>query len=324
MYEKITKKLFSVNSVALFMHINPDGDCIGSCLAMYKYLSNMGLNVSIFAEESNDIGSKYSILPNIEVINAKPLCHYDLGIALDCAGASRLGKRQSSIFFDKCDDHACFDHHATAEPFVEDLVYENVAATTQLLYKFFMENNPSYIDKEVAECLYAGLVTDCGAFSYSNTTEETVRIGAELLKYGIDGHHIIFKLMKEETREVFTLKNRVLSNAKFFLDGQLCIISFRRSDFEATGTTAKDTEGIINNIVNISGVKFAVSLAEMDDIKAFKVGIRSKDGASASAFARVFGGGGHFNAAGCRIYADYDTAQTKLIETAKSILENND
>lgn len=324
MYERITKKLFSVNTVALFMHINPDGDCLGSALAMYKYLTNMGLRVDVFAEDSNEIGAKYAILPNVNIINAKTAGRYDLGIAVDCAGASRLGKRQSDIFFGKCEDHACFDHHSTSEPFVEDLIYENTASTTQILYKFFVENNPKYIDKDVAVCLYAGLVTDSGAFAFSNTTVETLEIASKLLKYGFDGHEIIFKLMKEETPEVFALKTRVLTGAKFYFDGQLGIIAFRKQDFIETKTTPKDTEGIINNIINIKGVKFAVSIAEMNECQAFKVGIRSKDGASASAFAKAFGGGGHFNASGCRIYADYETTTAKLIATAKSLLENND
>ncbi len=321
MYESITKKLLSVSTIALFMHINPDGDCIGSALAMYKYLKNMGLDVSVFAENSADISSKYDILPNIKVINSKPAGHYDLGIALDCGSAQRLGRRQAGIFFDKCADHACFDHHASSEPFVEALVFENVAATAQILYKFFKETNPVFIDKEVAECLYAGIVTDCGAFSYSNTTQETLQIGADLLKFGIDGYNIIFKLMKEETPAAFALKTRVLSKTQFFFDGQLGIVSFRKEDFAITGTTPKDTDGIINNVINIKGVKFAVSLAEMDDVTAFKIGIRSKDGASAAEFAEAFGGGGHFNAAGCRIYADYDTAINKLVKTAETLLQ---
>ncbi len=323
MYERITKKLFSAETVALFMHINPDGDCVGSSLALYHYLKNLGKDVYVFAEEKGDIRENLAFLPSIDVINSRSLKRYDLGIAVDCGAASRMGKMQSGIFFGKCDDLACFDHHATSEPFVEDLIFENVAATCQILYKFMAENDITAIDRNVALCLYTGMVTDSGAFSFSNTTEETLEIASKLLKYGINGPEIIFKVMKEESREVFTLKARTLANAQFFLDGKVGLITFLQDDFKTTGTTPKDTEGIINNIVNIKGVKLAISISEMAECTAFKVGIRSKDGADAGKFAAKFGGGGHFNASGCRIYATFTETVDKLLKAAEELLDEN-
>ncbi len=323
MYERITKKLFSAETIALFMHINPDGDCVGSSLALYHYLKNLGKDVYVFAEEKGDIRENLSFLPSIEVINSRSLKRYDLGIAVDCGAASRMGKVPSGIFFTKCDDLACFDHHATSEPFVDDLIFENVAATCQILYKFMVENDATAIDRNVALCLYTGMVTDSGAFSFSNTTEETLEIASKLLKYGINGPEIIFKVMKEERREVFALKARTLANAQFFLDGRVGLITFLQDDFKTTGTTPKDTEGIINNIVNIKGVKLAISISEMAECTAFKVGIRSKDGADAGKFAAKFGGGGHFNASGCRIYATFTETVDKLLKAAEELLDEN-
>ncbi len=323
MYERITKKLFSAETIALFMHINPDGDCVGSSLALYHYLLNMGKDVYVFTEEKADIRENLKILPNIDVINSRALKRYDLGIALDCGAASRMGKICSGVFFNKCEDHACFDHHQTSEPFVEDLVFENVAATCQILYKFMVENDESFIDRNVAMCLYAGMVTDSGAFSFSNTTEETLQIAAKLLKYGLNSYEIIFKLTKEERPEVFKLKARTLSNAQFFLDGRVGLITFLQDDFKETGTLPKDTEGMINNIVNVKGVKLAISISEMEGVSAFKVGVRSKDGVDAGKFAALFGGGGHFNASGCRIYATLTETVEKLLNAAKEILDGN-
>ena len=98
--------------------------------------------------------------------------------------------------------------------------------------------------------------------------------------------------------------------------------TFLKDDFEKTGTSPKDTEGIINNIVNIKGVKLAISVAEMEDQPAFKIGIRSKDDVDAGKFASLFGGGGHFNASGCRIYANLTETMEKLLRASKQILEN--
>ncbi|MBR2480471.1 MAG: bifunctional oligoribonuclease/PAP phosphatase NrnA [Clostridia bacterium] len=322
MYESITKKLFSAETVAVFMHINPDGDCVGSSLALYHYLRNLGKEVYVFTEVKEDIRENLSILPAIEVINSKNLKHYDLGIAVDCGSASRMGKNCAGIFFNKCDDHACFDHHETGEPFVQDLIYENVSSTCEILYKFMIENDANGIDYNVAFCLYAGMVTDSGAFTFNNTSEKTLEIASKLLKYGIKGHEVIYKLIKEETPQVFALKARTLSGAQFFMDGKVGVITFLKDDFEKTGTRPKDTEGIINNIINIKGVKLAISVAEMEDQPAFKIGIRSKDGVDAGKFASLFGGGGHFNASGCRIYANLTETIDKLLKASKQILED--
>lgn len=324
MYERITKKLFSAETIAVFMHVNPDGDCVGSSLALYHYLRNLGKEVYVFCEQKEDIRENLYVLPGIEVINSKELKYYDLGIAVDCGSAPRMGKDCAKKFFNRCDDHACFDHHETGEPFVEDLIFENVASTTQILYKFMVENDESAIDKNVATCLYAGIVTDSGIFSFSSVTSETLLIASKLLKYGIDGHMLSFKLMKEETPEVYALKCKALANTRFYMDGKVAIISFTREDYLKTGTRAYDTEVAINNVLNIKGVKLAISVAEMEDQPAFKIGIRTKDGVNAGKYASMFGGGGHFNASGCRIYASLNETINKLLSAAERFLEDYD
>ncbi len=324
MYERITKRLFSAETVAVFMHINPDGDCVGSSLAMYRYLTNLGKKVDVYIEKKEDIRENLNILPGIETIGVCENNRYDLGIALDCGSANRMGTKCAKVYFDKCAERICFDHHETAEPFADETVFENVAATAQILYKFFKENDASAIDKEVATCLYAGILTDTGALSFSNTTDETLSIAVELRGYGINAYELVYKLVKEERREIFELKNRVLGAAKFFLDDRMGLISFMRTDFDATHTSDKDTEGIINSVINIEGVKIAVSVAEMSDKKAFKVGIRTKDDVNAGKFAALFGGGGHFNASGCRIYADYEETVNRLVKAAKLVLDGDE
>ena len=322
MYESITKKLFSAETVAVFTHVNPDGDCVGSGLALYHYLRNLGKDVYVFTEVKEDVRENLSFLPAVETINSRSLKRYDLGIAVDCGGAGRMGKTCSQIFFSRCDDLACFDHHETGEPFVDDLVYENVSSTCEILYKFMVENDESAIDKNVALCLYSGMVTDSGAFTFSNTTLKTLEIAMQLIKYGINFPEVIYKLNKAEGKNVFDLKARTLNGARFYMDGQVGIITFLKDDFALTGTLPKDTEGMINNIINVKGVKLAISVAEMEDQPAFKIGVRSRDGVDAGKFASLFGGGGHFNASGCRIYATLGETIDKLLKAAKKILED--
>ena len=97
MYERITKRLFSAESVAVFMHINPDGDCVGSSLAMYAYLKNLGKTVDVYVEKKEDIRENLRILPNIEAIGVCEGKRYDLGIALDCGSASRMGNASAKV-----------------------------------------------------------------------------------------------------------------------------------------------------------------------------------------------------------------------------------
>ncbi|MBQ8177586.1 MAG: bifunctional oligoribonuclease/PAP phosphatase NrnA [Clostridia bacterium] len=324
MYESITKKLFSAESIAVFMHVNPDGDCVGSSLALYHYLRNLGKEVFVFTENKAEIRDNLYILPGIEVINAREQKYYDLGIAVDCGSSPRMGKECAKKFFSKCDDHACFDHHVTGEPFVDDLVFENVASTTQILYKFMVENDASAIDKNVAICLYAGLVTDSNLFSFSSTSAETLEIASKLLKYGIDGHLLGFKLLKEVSKETYALRARMLSSTQLYFDGRVGVIVCVRDDYIQTGTKIYDTEGVINDLLNVKGVKIAVSLAEMEDQAAFKVGIRTKDGVDAGKMASLFGGGGHFNASGCRLYGSLTDTMNKLLKAAKYVLDGED
>lgn len=320
MYETVIKKLHSASSVAVFMHINPDGDCVSSSLALYSYLSKAGKKVACFLEDGNKIRDNLSFLPNIEVINSQPFVPCDLGIAVDCATASRLGANSYKKFL-RCSDHICIDHHISGTPFVETMILEpKAASTTQILYKLFKEFDASLIDKDIATLLYSGLITDSGGLSFSSTTAETMRIAAELAQHGIDIYNINRRLNKDIKMGVFNLTNRILSSARFFDNNRIGIISFRQEDFDITGTTVEDTEGIINEIINIDEVKVAIAVSEIDK-DAFKVGVRTKDGIDASAIAGYFGGGGHFYASGCRIYSNYNSAISKLIEISGKVLD---
>ncbi|HOK81491.1 MAG TPA: bifunctional oligoribonuclease/PAP phosphatase NrnA [Clostridia bacterium] len=319
MYETVIKKLHSAQSIAVFMHISPDADCVSSTLAVYAYLTKAGKSVHCFVEEGNKIRDNLLFLPHVEVINAEQFKTYDLGIAVDCATPGRLGPNNYKKF-QKCADHICIDHHISNTPFVEATILEpKAASTTQILYKLFKEFDKNLIDKDIATLLYAGLLTDSGGFSFSATTAETMKIAAELAAYGIDIYTLNRKLIKETKLSVFNLTNRILSRAEFYYDNRVGLIWFRRDDFDQTDTSIEDTEGIVNEIINIDEVKIAIAVSEMDE-NAYKVGIRTKDGIDASACAAYFGGGGHFNASGCRIHADFQTTIAKLLEMAGNVL----
>lgn len=322
MYTKFVNVIKKCQTFAIFTHINPDGDAVGSSLALHTYLLNAGKTSHLFLPNSDkNIPPKLTFLPGTDEYNKNaPMADYDCAIALDCGDVSRLSDENLRIFI-KCKNRIVIDHHESHEAFAPLTMLEiNSASTTQIVYKLLRATDKKYIDKNVALLLYVGLVTDSGSFSYTSTSAETHNVAAELLDYGIDAGYVSRKVMKDTPHNIFNLKNRVLSKTKFFENNAIAFVSYIDDDFEATGTTEADTEGIINNILDIDTVEIAISLAEIKD-KAYKVSFRTKEKVNAANLAKIFGGGGHANAAGCRVYGYFEDVCNKLISAATEMLK---
>lgn len=320
MYESLISKFYEADTVSIFMHIRPDGDCIGSALALYGFLKNIGKKPYVFLEEGNEIKDSLKFLPYIDVINAPAPKRFDLAVAVDCGSASRMGNGAFKIFL-KAKDFVCIDHHEMSTPFTETVVLEPLAAsTTQILYKIFKETDKSAIDANVATLIYAGLMADSGSLTYSSTTAESMLVAAETVALGANPYEINKKLFKDTPINTFKLTSRVLSRAEFYFDNKVGVITFFEKDFQETGTVKSDTDGIINNIIDIKEVKLALAVSEAED-NSYRISVRSKDGVNAGAFAENFGGGGHFAASGLRIYAKYNVVLEKLLEVAKKFID---
>ncbi|HHT83303.1 MAG TPA: hypothetical protein GXZ92_02425 [Clostridiales bacterium] len=324
MYDRLIEELNAAADIAVFVHINPDGDSVGSSLALYNFLKKKNKTVHLYSPNADgSIPAKFSYLKNYNAYNAERLTdkQYDCAVALDCGDASRLSEDNFKIF-KKAKTKIVIDHHESHENFASITVCEpQASSTTQILYKILKEFDKSAIDKDIALALYTGLVTDSGSFSYSSTSPETHIVASELLAYGIDAGFVSRKVMKDTPYALFNLKNRALSKTKFYENNNIAVINFKNDDFLATETTEADTEGIINNILDIDTVEIAISIAEIND-KAFKVSFRTKGKVSAVELAKIFGGGGHAMAAGCRIYGYYDDIYNKLITTAMEMLKH--
>ncbi len=300
--------------------MKPDGDAIGSSLAVYTFLKKLNKNVHCFFPDKNKaIQAKFNFLKNSDVFNKEKANTYECALALDCGDSSRLGDENIKIF-NKSKNTIAIDHHGSHEEFAQTTLLEaRASSTTQIIYKLLEQYDKSLIDLDIATQLYTGLVTDSGSFSYSSTSEETHNIAAKLLSYGIDAGEISRKVMKDIPLNLFKLRAKVLSQAKFYQDNKIAVISFRTEDFLATNTTQDDTEGLINNILDVDTVEVAISIAEIKD-KSYKVSFRTKDKVNATSLANIFGGGGHVNAAGCRIYGYYEDIYNKLLNSATEML----
>ena len=171
------------------------------------------------------------------------------------------------------------------------------------------------IDDTVAKSLFCGIVTDTGCFSYSNVTRRTHEIACKLLEYDFDPQEVIYKAYSSESTQKFNLKRRALAKAKL-VDEQIAFIFFMKEDFEVTGTTSDDTEGIVSELINVDSVKVAYALSQVGE-RNFKLSIRSKDPVDAADIAMQFGGGGHRLAAGCRVNGYLEDIVEKLTKLAK-------
>ncbi len=309
-FANIIKIINKANDVALYCHTNPDGDALGSMLALGFALEKKGKKVSLYCD--TPISARNSLFKGSEKIALPDLSVHELGISVDCSDIDRLGGAVKSFL--SCKSQIAIDHHRSFKRFTEICyVDKDACACAQIIYKLLKEMKA--IDKLVAESLFAGIVTDSGCFAFSSVTPETHVIAAELMMHGFDAAETIYRVYRCTSKERFDLKRLALSKAKLYNDNQIGIIVFTIDDFKKTNTSALDTEGIINELIDIGSVKVAYALSEVGD-KNYKLSIRSKDPIDASEIAGVYGGGGHKNAAGCRVNGYLEDIIERIVKLA--------
>lgn len=313
-YRSMADMLLGARDVAVFCHISPDGDTLASALAVYRALTPRGISVSLYSEDG--VPEKYKFLEGAELFTRAGKRVHELALAVDCSDIDRLGGGARAFLAAK--KRAVIDHHKTHIKFAPStLVDSDAAACAEIVYRVL--DSAGLVDKSVAEALFVGIVTDTGCFRFSSTTAETHAIAADLMRRGIDAEALVCNSYSKTTRSIFALKQRVLGGCKFYDDGKIAVIAFRKKDFEETGTTTADTDGVIDPVIAIAGVEVAFSIAEVAD-KSFKISIRTGGGADASDIAAVFGGGGHSRAAGCRLNGYYEDIVDKLMKAARDRL----
>lgn len=312
---QIYKAVQRAGSVSLYCHTNPDGDTLCCALALRRALISMNKTVDVFCD--GEIPKKYQSLPDVQNITLPNKGTHDLAIALDCSDLDRLGGAMKSYLSAK--GQIVIDHHLTHMKFGDiSLVQPEAAACAEIIYDLlsYMKS----IDDVTAELIFSGIVADTGCFQFSSTTARTHEIAFNLIqKYSFDASGVVYRLQKRTTPEVFKLKIKVLNNCKLFLDGKVAIITFKQTDFDQTGTTSSDTEGIIIDVIDIDGVEIAFALTEVND-KSYRISVRTKNYVNAADLAAEFGGGGHVRASGLRLSGFYEDIIDKLLKSSRDRL----
>jgi phosphoesterase RecJ-like protein len=298
-------------------HVHPDGDAIGSTLAVKGILEKLGKEAVMV--NASPIPYKFRFLPECEaIVQPQDISEsFDGVVAVDVADRERMGAVLEMLPADL--PLLNIDHHSTNDRFgTVNLVVDDAAATTQILFRL-VQTMKLPLGRELAVSLYTGLVTDTGGFRYSNTTPAVMEMAASLLRCGVDAGAIADQVLETMTRGQLALLKRALSTLQFSLDGRIAWIWLSRHDLEETEAEADDWDGIVNYARNVAGVDVGILFRETEEGQV-KVSLRSREVVDVAVLAHVFGGGGHARAAGCTLSGNRSEVENRLLEQVKEAL----
>jgi phosphoesterase RecJ-like protein len=302
--EMAGKLLQEAHKIVLCSHIDPDGDTLGSTLALFHALKSIGKEVIITVDDS--IPFTLSFIPGIKEyrhFQADEHVDADLLVILDSSSADRAGNVLKVV-------HAKhilnIDHHKTNTRFAEYLYVDaKAAATAEIIYEL-LQKMQIPLTKEMAYCIFTGLSTDTGSFKYSNTTATTMRIAAKLLEMGVDPS-VISDNIELKKRSTVTMLSKVLQTLTFVHDGQVAYIEIKNDIYDKD----VETDSFISFPRYIEGVCVAILFKGVEP-NLTRVSMRSKT-IDVSKIALSFGGGGHQKAAGCSVNANLEEAKKQIL-----------
>ncbi|NLJ96185.1 MAG: bifunctional oligoribonuclease/PAP phosphatase NrnA [Clostridiales bacterium] len=294
----IEREIKGAKKIAIAGHIRPDGDCIGSCTALYQYLKlcRKELNdpqIDVYLEP---FGREFDLLTGADIVRHTYDFDdtYDVFISLDCSSLDRIG--DALRYFNSAKKTICIDHHITNNNFADiNYVEAEASSTCEVLYNLL---NKDKITKEIAESLYVGIVHDTGIFRHSSTSDKTMEIAADLMRKGINFTKLIDDTFIQKTYMQLQILGRCLIDSMIILDGRVIISHLSRKELEFYNASHSDLDGIIDQLRTAKGTEVAIFIYETDTNE-HKVSLRSNGLVDVSKIAHFFSGGGHVRAAGC-------------------------
>ena len=308
-YPKIISKIKDSNKIAIMSHIMPDGDNVGSSLALYNALKKSGKDVHLILDD--EIPKVYKFLKYADKVKSPGQYEsFDVVIALDCGDAKRLGKCRLYL---ENNFVINIDHHISNDEFGNlNMVDSNASATGEIIYQIIKILGID-MDKEISECLYTAIVTDTGQFQYSNTTSLTHQIAGELIKNGVNVSLMFERIYQNSSKEKVMLMKTALDTLEFYYNDSISCVSLTLEQMKEVNAIETDSDGIINLARDIECVEAAIFLKELEPGK-IKVGLRSKKLVDVAAVSLKFGGGGHVRAAGCTLHGTIEEVKEKVLD----------
>ena len=315
--KNIAEVLEGVKTVGIGGHIRPDGDCVGSCMALYLYIRTYfpDIDVTVYLDHPKPIFGHIECIDEIKTEADDSV--FDLFITCDVSALDRLAVARK--YFDTAGKTACIDHHVSNRGFADvNHVKGDIGSACEVLYGLL---DADKIDQSIAIPLYTGMAHDTGVFQYSSTTPETMRIAGELMKTGFDFSRIIDESFYQKTYLQNQVMGRVLAESILLQEGKCVVGYLKRREMDFYGVEGNDMEGIVSQLRLTAGVEVAIFIYELETQR-FKVSLRSNGKVDVSKIAVFFGGGGHVRASGCDMQGSmYDVINNLTAEIEKQLAE---
>ena len=302
---QVAEILSTRKSIALFAHTNPDGDTVGSCVALCLALKKLGKGVSLFCDTEFD--KTLSSFTQGENFNRTFSGKYDLLVAVDCGDLNRVGEFGNT--YSKFAETLTIDHHG-GEYYSKYNCVLPYASTCQIIYEILNELHVE-LNEPIATSLFVGLCTDTGNFMHNSTDSACYKMASELCKYGVDNERVARAFFKDVTLSETKLLARVLSRLRTYYDDKMVLLYVTKRDLEEFGLNFSATSRLVQYAINVETAKIGVCMTEYSP-NAYKVSMRGKD-FSVREICQEFGGGGHVYASACMISGFLEDVIEKIV-----------
>lgn len=311
--EEIARLIREAQTIALCSHVNPDGDTVGSVLALKLGLEKLGKRVSVFCQDK--IPGTLGMLPGVGEFRSESDQRFDLLICVDVSDQSRMGDCQWLL--QRADCTAQIDHHGTNPCYAQVNSVDENAPATGLLIKEQLDALGVTIDREMAMCLYAAIATDTGNFAFKSTNAEAFSVMSQLMDCDLPLDEMNRVLFRQRQKPHVRLLARALSSMRFHMDDRITTMMLTRQDFIECEALPEHADAIVNYGVDIPGVEMALLARENDD-GSIKMALRAVAPTRVDEIARGFGGGGHAQASGCTV----ELPIAQAVDAVLSVMQN--
>ena len=304
-FSEAVNELKNADDILILCHRNPDGDTLGSGIALLRALKSMGKRARLSCDDK--IPSKFSYL--YEGVENEDFEEKFI-VSVDVAERKLLGERYNELYGERVD--LSFDHHGTARLFAKKTYCESESASACEILFGVIEALGVEIDNKIADCLYTGMSTDTGCFRYSNVTPRTHRIAAELIEKGADHTGINIKMFETKSMNSIMLEKLCLQSLEFYAEGRVAVITVTKDMLESCNCDKSDLDAIKPITRQIEGVEIGITVKQEDNGKT-GISVRTSENYDASLICAHFGGGGHARAAGCEMKCTPEEAKNKTV-----------
>ena len=309
--------LKDANTIGITGHARPDGDCVGSTMAMYMYLTKNypEKRIDIFLEPIPESYGQIARLDEVCTDFVTDVEKYDAFVVIDCE-YTRTGQAQE--LFENANLKLNVDHHISNTGCGDiNYIVPSASSACELVYDLIGEEG---LDDEIALALYLGMIHDTGVFQYSNTSPKTLRTAAKLIEFKFDFSTIIEESFYQKTYMQNLLLGKAVNESVLILDGHAIYSVVSKELMEEYNAKSSDLEGIVNQLRNTKGVDCAIFMYEVEEGE-YKVSLRSNDNVNVSEIAKSFGGGGHVKAAGVTMNGTDKEIVSKLSDSIREQLK---